>query len=543
MAGGYYDPGYVTQQAGQNLGTQNPLQYLQANPNTTPFQGWNAGKYLESNPDLVAAWNNGSGLVNSSDPSQGTLGDKYGTLDNWALNHYNMYGINEARGYEGMPTSVRDYNSSLITNPQLPPGTAYEATTITPQAGEMVNAPQLDPGGVQATQTQAGPAQQATAPNPQQAATYDPSLVNEEDVPQVEAEQGTVSENAQVTPEQGTLNPEISALLDPYMAEVPFDERSLVQYQYEQLTNFDPMNPPNWAKGAMREAMARMAGRGMGSSSMAAEAISASILQAALPIASQDAKVFENLMLKKLDQKAQATFLKAGYLAQMDMKNLDNRQQAAIVNAQAFLSMDLANLANRQQAAIVNTQGRIQAMLSNQAAINAARQFNAASTNQMTMFYDQLGAQIQMFNASQVNDMSKFNAGQANAISMFNANLKSQREQFNLSLDFAAQQSNAQWLRQINTLNTQAINQQNMVNTQNLFNMSTNALNNEMLLLRDQEKMIFDAGQREADRNAARAIAIFNNDNLWAIMDEQNSTELAKLIGDSLFWATNAVLS
>lgn len=542
MAGGYYDPGYVTQQAGQNLGTQNPLQYLQANPNTTPFQGWNAGKYLESNPDLVAAWNNGSGLVDSADPGKGTLGSTYGTLENYALNHYNLYGINEGRGYDGMPTSVREYNANLITNPQLPPGTNYEATMITPQAGEMVNAPQLNPTGVQATQTTTGPAQQASAPTPQQAATYDPSLVNQEDVPQVQAEQGTVSNNAQVTPVQGTLNPEISALLDPYMAEVPFDERSLVQYQYAQLTDFDPMNPPNWAKGAMREAMARMAGRGLGSSSMAAEAISASILQAALPIASQDAKVFENLMIKKLDQKAQATFLKAGYLAQMDMKNLDNRQQAAVVNAQAFLYMDLANLANRQQAAIINTQGRIQAMLSNQAAINAARQFNAASTNQMTMFYDQLGSQIQMFNASQTNEMNKFNAGQANAISMFNANLVSQREQFNLSLDFAAQQSNAQWLRQINTLNTQAINQQNMVNTQNLFNLSTNALNNEMLLLRDQEKMIFDAGQKQLDRDAARAIAIFNNDNLWAMMDQQSQDKFAELLGGFIFGATNNLL-
>ena len=50
--------------------------------------------------------------------------------------------------------------------------------------------------------------------------------------------------------------------------------------------------------------------------------------------------------------------------------------------------MDMANLTNAQQSEVLNTQNRQQAMLSDQAAANAAQQFNASSDNQTTSIYD-----------------------------------------------------------------------------------------------------------------------------------------------------------
>jgi hypothetical protein len=50
--------------------------------------------------------------------------------------------------------------------------------------------------------------------------------------------------------------------------------------------------------------------------------------------------------------------------------------------------MDMSNLTNAQQTEVLNTQSRQQAMLSDQAAANAAAQFNASSDNQTTTVYD-----------------------------------------------------------------------------------------------------------------------------------------------------------
>ena len=81
-----------------------------------------------------------------------------------------------------------------------------------------------------------------------------------------------------------------------------------------QLTaNFDAANPPAWAAGAMRNATAKMAARGLGASSLAGQAIVQATLEAALPIAQADA---------------------ATLCAQFESQNLSNRQQRAMLSAQ-----------------------------------------------------------------------------------------------------------------------------------------------------------------------------------------------------------------
>ena len=68
--------------------------------------------------------------------------------------------------------------------------------------------------------------------------------------------------------------------------------------------------------------------------------------------------------------------------------------------------MDMANLTNAQQSEVLNTQNRQQAMLTDQAAANAAQQFNASSENQATEFMTNLSSTINIQNAARDDAMT-----------------------------------------------------------------------------------------------------------------------------------------
>ena len=74
--------------------------------------------------------------------------------------------------------------------------------------------------------------------------------------------------------------------------------------------------------------------------------------------------------------------------------------KAAQQNAQSFLQMDLTNLSNRQATETLTYQSKVQSLFTDQAAANAAKQFNATSQNQVNQFYAQLGATVATNNAN-----------------------------------------------------------------------------------------------------------------------------------------------
>lgn len=504
-----------------------PTGYQDPNPN----RNWGVNQGLNQYLSYMASA--------AGNPYTGDYGQlQYGDWLKQQSPEFQQYMTNAANQHQ-MKTGqgARQTNYSQVTNPQLPNGAQFTPVSQQAGAGEIrdPNAFTVDPNSVRA-QLYTANSQTATAPGAGQAHTYNATQVNP-DGAQMEAAQGQVSQDAQVKAAQGQLSEATLTELNKY-AEMAasFDPRALVQTQYAELMDFGPDEIPGWAKGALKAAEQQMAARGMGGSSMAAEASVAALMQAAMPIAQQDAAVFNGLMLKKMDQKAQATFLKAGYLAEMDMANLNNRQQAAVLNAQAFLQMDMANLGNLQQAAVVNTQSRLQAMLSNQAADNAAKQFNAESQNQVDMFFAQLEAQISMFNAEQSNAMSQYNTGQANAMSQFNANLKNAREQFNTQNRTVIDQSNAEYLRQINTQNTTMQNQANYVNAMNMLNISNAAMANEILFARDLAHFTFQSSENSLNRAQNIALTQMANDLSLQRYDAVMSRQTAANLGA---WATN----
>lgn len=379
-------------------------------------------------------------------------------------------------------------------------------------------------------------------------------------------------------------------------------EKATVQGQLEGLMqDFEGGETPAWAAGAMRGALATMASRGLGASSMAGQAVVQATMEAALPIAMADAQTqaqFEAQNLSNRQQRAvlaaqqRATFMgqefdqefqsrvinasriadianmnftaeqqvqlensriantmnlanlnnsqamviaEASALANLDLANLNNRQQTSVTNAQNFLQLDLANLSNEQQTEIFKSQSIIQSLLTDQAALNAAAQFNAQSENQANQFYDNLSSSINMFNAEQANAQDRFNAGEANALSQFNTQIKNQRDQFNASNQLVIDQANATWRREIATADTAATNRSNELNAINTLDISNTAYNNMWQLYGDQMEWAWTSAENEQDRINELAQEQLSLEERQMMIDADSSRAFGSLVSSFLF--------
>ena len=217
-------------------------------------------------------------------------------------------------------------------------------------------------------------------------------------------------------------------------------------------------------------------------------------------VALENSRIANTMELNNLSNRQAMVMAEASALANMDMANLSNRQQAAVQNAQNFLQADLTNLSNAQQMELFKSQQITQALFTDQAAINAAQQFNASSQNQVDQFFSSLQSTVAQFNATQANAQAQFNAGQANVVERFNAEINNQRDQFNAQNQLIIDQSNAQWRREIATADTAAVNRANELNAIQTLDISNTAYNNLWQLYNDQMTFAFKASENEAQR-------------------------------------------
>ena len=321
------------------------------------------------------------------------------------------------------------------------------------------------------------------------------------------------------------------------------------------MQDFQGGDPPSWAAGAMRNAAAAMAARGLSASSMAGMAIVQAGMEAALPIAQIDAsnkqemalrnaeqrasflgmefdqefqakvrnaariseianinftaeqqialenaKMAQTVDLANLDNRQAKVMADAAILSQLDLANLNNRQAANVQNAKSFLQMDMSNLSNEQQMQILKAQETSQSILSDAAAINAASQFNATSQNQTDQFFAGLGSQVQRFNAEQINAINRFNAGEVNAISQFNTAQTNARDQFNAQNHLVIAQANAAWAQAITTAANAAANQANRDAALVANNLTSTMYNNAIQRERDLLAWAWQSGESERDR-------------------------------------------
>ena len=416
---------------------------------------------------------------------------------------------------------------SLITQPSLPTG-----TTLSPQLQNIATTELMGTAGVTGTLAAATP---ATAAAPTIAG---PSTLAGTQVATPTAQTAAQMTAAQVSGNIPTMTAATGTVTQPMTgATGAITSDATVRGQLESLQNevqtaLNTGNPlPVWARGAAKATEAAMANRGLSASSMAAEALAEGIMNSAIPIAKADADSYK----------------------QMIFQNLSNNQQAAITNAQAYLKMDLANLSNRQQANLQNINTRQNFLLSDQAASNAAFQFNATSPNQVNQFYDKLNTTIADQNAARLDAMKKFaeaetskinalnaqntiavneaNAKREDTVNRFNATLENQRQQFNVANQREIDQSNVVWRRAINTANTAAVNASNQTNAQNLLNLSNWGLSSAWQQWRDEASWVNTSSENMENRNHNLAMAALERSTAVDLQDSASKDAMYQMIG------------
>jgi len=427
----------------------------------------------------------------------------------------------------GSAKAVSLIESLAAGTPSLPTG-----TTISPQLQNIASTELMGTAGVTGTlastipTTAAAPTiaapgtlagTQVTAPTAQTAAQY--------------AAQQAIGQVPTMTAATGTVTQPMTAATGNITSDATV-KGQLESLQNEVQTALNTGNPlPVWARGAAKATEAAMANRGLSASSMAAEALAEGIMNSAIPIAAQDAATYK----------------------QMIFQNLSNNQQAAITNAQAYLKMDMANLSNQQQANLQNINSRQNFILSDQAAANAAFQFNATSQNQVNQFYDKLGTTIADQNAARLDAMSKFaeaekskinglnaqntiavneaNAKREQVVRQFNTTLENQRQQFNVTNQREIDQSNVVWRRAVNTANTAAVNAANQTNAQNLLNLSNWGLSSLWQQWRDEASWVNTSSENMENRNHNLAMAALERSTAVDLQDKASKDAMYQMIG------------
>ena len=427
----------------------------------------------------------------------------------------------------GSAKAVSLIESLAAGKPSLPTG-----STISPQLQNVASNELMGTTGVTGTlastipTTAAAPTiaapgtiagTQITAPAAQAAQFTSAAQVTGQ-TPTMTAAQGTVS--APMTAATGTVTSDATVK----------GQLAGLQTEVEQaLASGNPL--PVWARGAAKATEAAMANRGLSASSMAAEALAEGIMNSAIPIAAQDAATYK----------------------QMIFQNLSNNQQAAITNAQSYLKMDLSNLSNRQQANLQNINTRQNFILSDQAAANAAFQFNATSQNQVNQFYNKLATTVADQNANRLDAMNKFaeaekskinalnaqntiavneaNAKREQVVRQFNATLENQRQQFNVTNQREIDQSNVVWRRAVNTANTAAVNAANQTNAQNLLNLSNWALSSLWQQGRDEASWVNTSSENMENRNHNLAMAALERSTAVDLQDKASKDAMYQMIG------------
>ena len=272
-------------------------------------------------------------------------------------------------------------------------------------------------------------------------------------------------------------------------AEGTVTEEMTTQGQLNKLlTDFDAKAPPPWASASIRAVTAQLAARGLGASSLAGQAVIQATLEAGLPIAQADAKVFENMGLVNLSNRQQtailvaqqrADFLKqdfddnfkarvlnAAKISDIANKNFDAATTIALENARIVSSMDIANLSARNAVVLAKA-----AQMANLETTNLNnRQLVAVENSKAFLAMDLKNLdnkqQTNLFKAKEVADSIVSDTAQANAIKATNATNALEAEKINASLALTASQYNAAELNKVAIFNKTASDEMVKFNAQ-----------------------------------------------------------------------------
>ena len=412
---------------------------------------------------------------------------------------------------------------SQITPTQMQAGADTTLTSAGTLAGQQVQMPkplesqQVSTGAAkgpgEATVTEGKTTQQGAAPDVS-ATGYQSTQVSPDAVQAVAAQTGF-----KPSPEAAQATVNKNAMVNNQMSEL--------------LSGLESGNIPSWAQPAVASVDSMLAQRGLSRSSIAQADLTNAIIQAAMPMAQQNAQTVQQTHMANLGNQQQANMLKSQLETQVNLANLSNEQQANLANASAkqaiLLSNQSAENASKQFNASNQTQVdtfmanlKSQVENSNASRATAMSQFNATQSNAMEQFNRQMASQTEQFNIGTQLDAGKFNAAQMNAMSQFNqqiatdlgkfnANSKQQADMFNIQNQQVIMQSNIDWRRKVATANTEMTHQANMQNAQNRFNLSSNQLANMWQVARDYASWAFQSSENDESRKVQLLMAAQNN--------------------------------
>tara|TARA_R110000737_G_scaffold51427_1_gene72679 strand:- start:186 stop:1784 length:1599 start_codon:yes stop_codon:yes gene_type:complete len=479
-------------------------------------------------------------------------------------------------------TNISSNTGQVSNNTSISGASETDANTV--KATTSSDSIQETVGGMKATQGT------IEADNLVDPATQDPETLRqlELDAAQLAAPQ-VVSPAAQRTLESGEMisgsavdMAAVDAALQIEAATaMPSDQATVKGQLGELMQDFEGGAPPAWAAGAMRAATAAMAARGIGSSSMAGQAIIQATMESALPIAMADASTFAKFESQNLSNRQQtamfaaeqrANFLgmeftqefqtrvanaaKISDIANMnftaeqtvalenarlaqsvDLANLGAQNAKVLSDAAAMSNMDMTNLNNRQQAAVQNAQSFLQMDMANMELKQQTKMFKAQA-NIDAIFSDQSAKNAaKQFNAASQNQTDQFFANMETQVQQFNAGLKVDRQQFNATNALVVAQANAQWRQNAETVDTAAQNEANRQAAQ-----ATNGMTSQMVdTVWQRERDIMDYAFRQSESQTDRNLSVFLADKEVGVAKwesaERKSAANREGLGMLLGWA------
>ncbi len=293
---------------------------------------------------------------------------------------------------------VQNVVGGLVNQPSLPPG-----TEIVPELLEE------QPGGILAPAPTLDPNLQATAPPiaaPTTQTQFDVSgAVSDINAPQLDVDAQTAEV---IDPNKQQAAQFEASLLTPDQI-----QSALVSTELANILDFEAGDVPKQFKGAVLEATAAANARGLGASSMAAEAIAAGLVNAALPIAQGNSQVRMNAMISNqaaenvakqfnATSKNQVRQFYDSLKSQIDQFNAteENRinLQTSLTQSQLDFNTQVTNAQNDLASATTEAElsaasERLQSQLALQASSESA----------------QLAAQISQFNTGLADARQRFN--------------------------------------------------------------------------------------------------------------------------------------
>lgn len=222
---------------------------------------------------------------------------------------------------------------------------------------------------------------------------------------------------------------------DPTLQAV--DSNQLVSNQLDGLISGNS----KYIQDARQQGLEQAARSGLMTSSIAAGNAERSAIQAALPIAQQDASRYGSVADQNMAAGNTADQFNAGQTMQMSLADANAVNTSGQFNANATNQMAMANMEAKNRAAEFGASADNSASQFNANAFNQAGQFNANAFNNVSQFNANSSNQAAAYNANASNEAGQFNVGQINGMNQSQQQLAEQQYQYDRTLN--AQQSNA----------------------------------------------------------------------------------------------------